>query len=138
MFERRGQVGGRTAPINISGDLFNAGASIIHGQNLHAIRFAELLGLDRADADGADWLGIWDGSGFVFKTLKPPPESSSAIYKWWHDIADALLLLKRYGFSLYRMQRFVIVRNILVLSVIFLIEVIRFGMIMFEFGGNGN
>ncbi|XP_078179315.1 farnesylcysteine lyase [Carex rostrata] len=108
VFERRGQVGGRTAPINISGDLFNAGASIIHGQNLHAIRFAELLGLDRADPDGADWLGIWDGSGFVFKTLKPPPESSSAIYKRWHDIADALLLLKRYGFSLYRMQRFVI------------------------------
>jgi prenylcysteine oxidase / farnesylcysteine lyase len=116
VFEKRGQVGGRTTPVNISGDFFNAGASIIHGKNLHAVRFAELLGLDRADPSGTDWLGIWDGSAFVFKTIKPPPEDSSAIYKWAFNIADALLVLKRYGFSLYRMQRFVSVRNILLFN----------------------
>ncbi|KAJ4786431.1 Prenylcysteine oxidase [Rhynchospora pubera] len=107
VFERRGRIGGRTASVNLSGDLFNAGASIIHGKNLHAVRFAELLGLDRVEPDGADWLGIWDGSGFVFKTLKPPPDDSSAIWKWLYGVADALLLVKRYGLSLSTMQRFV-------------------------------
>ncbi|KAJ3681478.1 hypothetical protein LUZ60_015967 [Juncus effusus] len=107
IFERRGNLGGRTASVNLSGDVFNAGASIIHSKNLHAVKFAEVLGLSREEPEGSDWFGIWDGSGFVYKNLKPPPEGSWEIYKKLYGIADALLMLKRYGLSLLKMNRFV-------------------------------
>nr|CAD1838856.1 unnamed protein product [Ananas comosus var. bracteatus] len=100
---------GRTATVSVAGDEFEAGASIIHPRNLHAARFAALLGLShRPDDDGDDsWLGIWDGSSFVFKTLAPPPPSSGSLYRKLHELLNSLLVFRRYGLSLLRMDRFV-------------------------------
>uniref|UniRef100_A0ACD5Y489 Uncharacterized protein n=1 Tax=Avena sativa TaxID=4498 RepID=A0ACD5Y489_AVESA len=108
VFERRNKVGGRLATVTVSGDEFEAGGSIIHPRNLHVRRFAALLGLAaRADGDDDDWLGIWDGGRFVFKTLCPPPPGSSWLRRRLHGVANSLLLLWRYGLSLFRMDSFV-------------------------------
>ncbi|XP_062227280.1 farnesylcysteine lyase [Phragmites australis] len=107
VFERRPKVGGRLGTVAIAGDHFEAGGSIIHPRNLHARRFADLLGLAVKTGGDDDWLGIWDGHRFVFHTLRPPPPGSS----WWrrklHGFLNSLLLLKRYGLSLLKMDRFV-------------------------------
>jgi hypothetical protein len=71
-------VGGRLGTVTLAGDSFEAGGSIIHPRNLHARRFADLLGL-AVKTGGDDWLGIWDGKSFVFQTARPPPAGSS----WW-------------------------------------------------------
>ncbi|XP_008783319.1 farnesylcysteine lyase [Phoenix dactylifera] len=121
IFERRGRVGGRMATVTIGGDTFEAGASIIHPKNLHALRFASLLGLKRktkasevdpnsnasSSSSSSSGFGVWDGERFVFKTLPPPPSSSSAIYRMIRELLNSLLLFRRYGFSLLRMERFV-------------------------------
>ncbi|CAL9076593.1 unnamed protein product [Musa textilis] len=119
IFERRDKVGGRMATVTIGGDTFEAGASIIHPKNLHAVRFARLLNLNTKTGDDSDsdpksnvsssssWFGIWDGSVFVFQTLPPPSPSSSAIYRKMYPILNSLVLAWRYGFSLLRMDRFV-------------------------------
>ncbi|XP_072998451.1 farnesylcysteine lyase [Typha latifolia] len=121
VFERRAKVGGRMATISISGDVFEAGASIIHPKNLHALRFAKLLGLNRkisssdelkstsksnSSSSSSSWFGIWDGSHFVFKTL-PPPSSSSVFKRKVYELLNSFLLFRRYGLSLLRMNRFV-------------------------------
>lgn len=121
LFERQSIVGGRTATVTIAGDIFEAGASIIHPNNFHAVRFASLLGLRskskssefKPDGNASDsatshsWFGIWDGSSFLFKTIPPPPASSSAIYRRIHSFINAILIFRRYGLSLLRMKRFV-------------------------------
>ncbi|MQL82056.1 hypothetical protein Taro_014532 [Colocasia esculenta] len=119
ILERNGVVGGRMATINLGGDIFEAGGTILHPKNLHALNFTTFLHLQRkvngaaassnsnASSPSSSWLGIWDGRGFVFKTLNPPPRSSSAIYKKIHSFLNALLIFRRYGFSLLRMNRFV-------------------------------
>ncbi|WVZ81508.1 hypothetical protein U9M48_028875 [Paspalum notatum var. saurae] len=107
IFERRHGVGGRLGTVSIAGDRFEAGGSIIHPRNLHARRFADLLGLAASTGGDDDWLGIWDGKTFVFQTLRPPPPGSS----WWrrklHGLLNSLLLFRRYGMSLLKMDRFV-------------------------------
>jgi prenylcysteine oxidase/farnesylcysteine lyase len=107
VFERRDKVGGRLATVTVGGNDFEAGGAIIHPKNLHVRRFAALLGLAaRADGDD-DWLGIWDGGRFVFRTLRPPPPGSSWLRRRLHGLANTLLLLRRYGLSLLRMDSFV-------------------------------
>ncbi|KAL6651686.1 hypothetical protein ACP70R_010611 [Stipagrostis hirtigluma subsp. patula] len=107
VFERHDRVGGRLATVAIAGDHFEAGGSIIHPRNLHARRFADLLGLAVKTGGDDDWLGIWDGHRFVFQTLRPPPPGAS----WWrrklHGLLNSLLLLNRYGLSLLKMDKFV-------------------------------
>ncbi|KAF8660050.1 hypothetical protein HU200_058136 [Digitaria exilis] len=107
VFERRHRVGGRLATVAVAGDRFEAGGSIIHPRNLHARRFADLLGLAVEAAGDDDWLGIWDGKSFLFQTLRPLPPGTS----WWrrklHALLNSLLLLRRYGLSLLKMDRFV-------------------------------
>ncbi|CAL5070964.1 unnamed protein product [Urochloa decumbens] len=107
VFERRHKVGGRLATVDIAGDRFEAGGSIIHPRNLHARRFADFLGLAVKAGGDDDWLGIWDGKNFVFQTLRPLPPGSS----WWrrklHGLLNSLLLLRRYGLSLLKMDKFV-------------------------------
>ncbi|CAN6250803.1 unnamed protein product, partial [Urochloa humidicola] len=107
VFERRHKVGGRLATVDIAGDRFEAGGSIIHPRNLHARRFAHLLGLAVKAGGDDEWLGIWDGKSFVFQTLRPLPPGSS----WWrrklHGLLNSLLLLRRYGLSLLKMDKFV-------------------------------
>jgi prenylcysteine oxidase/farnesylcysteine lyase len=112
VFERRDRVGGRLATVAVAGDTFEAGGSVIHPRNLHVRRFADLLGLAaRDDGEGDDdWLGIWDGGRFVFSTLRPPPPGSSWLRRKLHSLANSLLLLMRYGLSLFRMDSFVQVR----------------------------
>uniref|UniRef100_A0A0E0KXA5 Prenylcysteine lyase domain-containing protein n=1 Tax=Oryza punctata TaxID=4537 RepID=A0A0E0KXA5_ORYPU len=107
VFERRAKVGGRLATVTVAGDHFEAGGSIIHPQNLHVRRFADLLGL-AAKADGDDdWLGIWDGRRFVFQTLRPLPPGTSWLRRKLHALVNSLRLFKRYGLSLLKMDRFV-------------------------------
>ncbi|CAA6660412.1 unnamed protein product [Spirodela intermedia] len=87
-----------------------AGATILHPKNLHALNFTSFLGLKpslQRSSASSSWLGIWDGSRFVFQTLPPPPDSSSALYKKIHSILNSFLLFRRYGLSLLRMQSFV-------------------------------
>ncbi|KAJ0972076.1 hypothetical protein J5N97_020035 [Dioscorea zingiberensis] len=112
IFERRDRPGGRMATVTIGGDVFEAGASIIHPKNLHALRFASLLNLPHkskpASSDDSDsWVGIWDGDKFIFETLRPPPASSSSLYRKIHSLLNSLLLFRRYGFSLFKMSAFV-------------------------------
>ncbi|KAM0911355.1 hypothetical protein ACQ4PT_013514 [Festuca glaucescens] len=108
VFERRDRVGGRLATVAVGGDNFEAGGSVIHPRNLHVRRFADLLGLAaRDDGEGDDdWLGIWDGARFVFRTLRPPPPGSSWLRRRLHALVNSLLLLRRYGLSLLRMDSF--------------------------------
>ncbi|PKA65067.1 Farnesylcysteine lyase [Apostasia shenzhenica] len=108
ILERRSRIGGRMATVTIAGDTFEAGASIIHPKNLHAVRFASLLGLrPRSKSSDGSWFSVWDGSRFIFETLPPPPSSCLAIYRKIHSLVNALLIFRRYGFSLLRMNRFV-------------------------------
>ncbi|XP_040378835.1 farnesylcysteine lyase isoform X1 [Oryza brachyantha] len=107
VFERRAKVGGRLATVTVAGDDFEAGGSIIHPRNLHVRRFADLLGLAAKTNGDDDWLGIWDGSRFVFQTLRPPPPGASWLRRKLHALLNTLHLLKRYGLSLVKMDRFV-------------------------------
>ncbi|KAL5982745.1 hypothetical protein ACLOJK_016821 [Asimina triloba] len=110
IFEKRGRVGGRMATVSIAGDTFEAGASIIHPKNFHALNFTQYLHL-RTVSDGGDdassWFGIWDGARFVFKTLPPPATSMPSFYKKIISLLNSFLVFRRYGLSLLRMQRFV-------------------------------
>ena len=58
VFEGRHKVGGRLGTVTLAGDSFEAGGSIIHPRNLHARRFADLLGLAAKVGGDDDWLGI--------------------------------------------------------------------------------
>ncbi|KAM0946359.1 putative oxidoreductase [Dioscorea sansibarensis] len=108
---------GRMATVTIGGDVFEAGASIIHPKNLHALRFASLLNLPHkskpASGDDDSWFGIWNGEKFIFKTLRPPPPSSSIFYRKLYSLLNSLLIFKRYGVSLLKMNAFVKVLGML-------------------------
>ena len=69
-------------------------------------RFTDLLGLatNTGRDDDEDWVGIWDGARFVFKTLRPPPPGSSWLRR---VLANSLRPLKRYAFPLLRMDSLV-------------------------------
>ncbi|KAL9678196.1 hypothetical protein QQ045_016035 [Rhodiola kirilowii] len=111
IFERHAEVGGRMATVTIAGDTFEAGASILHPKNFHALNFTKSLKLkinapsSDDDDDLASSFGIWDGERFVFKTIK----SGSKIWIVQKIVgyANTAMVLFRYGFSLVRMDRFV-------------------------------
>lgn len=128
VFERRHRVGGRLATVAVAGDRFEAGGSVIHPRNLHARRFADLLGLAAEAGGDDDWLGIWDGERFVFQTLRPLPPGSS----WWrrklHGLLNSLLLLRRYGLSLLKMDKFVQVWPLLSLLISHTYCIAKFGI----------
>ncbi|GAB2277293.1 hypothetical protein Dimus_012001 [Dionaea muscipula] len=107
IFERNGIVGGRMATVTIAGETFEAGASILHPKNYHALNFTKSLNLkakSKADGDSSS-IGIWDGNRFVFKTLSV--DSKFPLVKKVVSQINALRLLWRYGFSLVRMETFV-------------------------------
>ncbi|XP_068648663.1 farnesylcysteine lyase [Aristolochia californica] len=106
IFEKSGVVGGRMATVKVVGDTFEAGASIIHPKNMHAVRFAQLLNLKRKTRvdDDASSIGIWDGRKFLFKTISLPPNSR---FGKIISFLNSFLVLKRYGWPLFLMQRFV-------------------------------
>ncbi|CAH9116852.1 unnamed protein product [Cuscuta epithymum] len=108
MFERHGVVGGRMATVTVSGESFEAGGSILHPKNYHALNFTNYLNLKvkRASSSESDSsFGIWDGSKFVFKTLPLNPKLS--ILQKFVSFANSVLIFLRYGFSLFRMENFV-------------------------------
>ncbi|EPS66297.1 hypothetical protein M569_08479, partial [Genlisea aurea] len=109
VFERNGTVGGRTATVTIAGRTFEAGGSIIHPKNYHAVNFTSYLGLKVKSPNHADdslCLGIWDGQKFVYKTLNS--KSNLPIIQKMVSIANSIKLILRYGiFSILRMNKFV-------------------------------
>ncbi|CAI0428067.1 unnamed protein product [Linum tenue] len=108
MFERHSVVGGRMATVTIGGDTFEAGASILHPKNLHAVNFTELLKLNRklpSSSDDSMSLGIWDGGKFVLKTVTV--DSAIPFVQKIVSWANSLYIFLRYGFSLLKMDSFV-------------------------------
>ena len=96
------------ATINIGGETFEAGASIIHPKNYHVSNFTSLLKLRRRlgdDNDDSDSLGVWDGKRFVVKTLRS--DSKMPFMNKFVSLINSVKLFWRYGFSLLRMQSFV-------------------------------
>ncbi|KAJ6740924.1 FARNESYLCYSTEINE LYASE [Salix purpurea] len=108
IFERQAAVGGRIASVTIGGEAFEAGASILHPKNYHAWNCTNLLNLTRkrpSSSEGSFSLGIWDGDGFVVKTLNL--KSSWGIVNKIASFFNGICLFMRYGFSLVKMEGFV-------------------------------
>uniref|UniRef100_A0A7N2MQ38 Prenylcysteine lyase domain-containing protein n=1 Tax=Quercus lobata TaxID=97700 RepID=A0A7N2MQ38_QUELO len=106
IFERNGVVGGRMAMVNVSGQTFEAGASILHPKNYYAVNYTQLLGLKNKDPPSDSFsLGIWDGQKFVFKTHSF--SSNIPFVDKIVSLANPLLMFVRYGFSILKMQTFV-------------------------------
>ncbi|KZV47595.1 hypothetical protein F511_12864 [Dorcoceras hygrometricum] len=108
IFERNGVVGGRMATVTISGETFEAGASILHPKNHHALNFTKSLNLSVNDPKNTEdtlSLGIWDGHKFVYKTLSS--NSKLPIVQRFVSYVNSIIICLRYGFSLYRMNNFV-------------------------------
>ncbi|KAL7255370.1 hypothetical protein ACSBR1_009513 [Camellia fascicularis] len=107
IFERRGRVGGRMATISLAGDTFEAGASILHPKNYHAVNFVKFLNLTvkQDDEDDSSSFGIWDGHKFVFKTLDS--NSKFPFFQKIVSLLNSFRMFFRYGFSLFKMSNFV-------------------------------
>lgn len=97
------------ATVTISGETFEAGGSILHPKNYHALNYTKFLGLQAnrpKHADDSLSLGIWDGRKFVYKTLTS--HSKLPIVQRLVSIANSIMMALRYGvFSLFRMSSFV-------------------------------
>lgn len=89
----RGEVGGRLATVEVEGESYEAGGSVLHPLNLHMKHFAKELGLPALPVP-SNLMGIYNGEEFVFE------ESS------WY-IINVLKLLWHYGFSPLRMNMWV-------------------------------
>ncbi|GFY93857.1 farnesylcysteine lyase [Actinidia rufa] len=107
IFERHGVVGGRMATVSIAGHTFEAGASILHPKNYHALHYAESLNLTikKPSSSSSLSLGIWDGHKFVFKTLTT--NSTCPFTQKILSLTNSCLMFFRYGLSLFRMNTFV-------------------------------
>ncbi|GKV05095.1 hypothetical protein SLEP1_g17139 [Rubroshorea leprosula] len=108
IFERSGVVGGRMATVSVAGDTFEAGASILHSKNYHAVNFTQLVGLKMKrppKSEDSMSIGIWDGNRFVFRTLQV--NSKSPLVQKIVSFANSIYLFIRYGSSLLKMERFV-------------------------------
>ncbi|KAJ6917095.1 farnesylcysteine lyase-like [Populus alba x Populus x berolinensis] len=108
IFERHAIVGGRMATVTIGGDAFEAGASILHPKNYHASNYTNLLNLTGkrpSSSESSISLGIWDGNGFVVKTLNV--NSNWGIVNKIVSFFNGIYLFMRYGFSLVKMEGFV-------------------------------
>lgn len=101
------------------GDTFEAGGSILHPKNYHALEFAKSMNLsistdDDDDDDDCESLGVWDGQRFILKTLPCNIIASNSSFKFlivlqkkMISLVNSLHLLFRYGLSLFRMTTFV-------------------------------
>lgn len=106
VFERHGIVGGRMATVTIAGETFEAGASILHPKNYHALDYARLLNLTiKEPSFSSSGLGIWNGHEFIFKTTTS--DSEIGIIQSLVSFANLLRIFFRYGLSLFRMNNFV-------------------------------
>nr|XP_043609427.1 farnesylcysteine lyase [Erigeron canadensis] len=109
MFERHHIIGGRMATVTISGETFEAGASILHPKNYHALNFTNILNLkalaDNDEENSAFSLGIWDGDKFLFKTIDS--RSKNRVVQYFVSLANSIRMFFRYGVSLLKMTTFV-------------------------------
>ncbi|XP_015060137.1 farnesylcysteine lyase [Solanum pennellii] len=108
IFERNVYVGGRTATVTPAGETFEAGASILHPKNYHTLNYTKFLYLSvrrPPSAESDSGFGIWNGREFVFKTLSF--NSDLPIIKRLVSFANSVLIFFRYGFSLFRLNKFV-------------------------------
>ncbi|KAH9308434.1 hypothetical protein KI387_036345, partial [Taxus chinensis] len=87
------------AMVELAGDKFEAGASILHPKNMHAFHYTQLLGLKRKSSSDDNSFGIWDGQKFIFKTYPSQGKLTSLL--------NDLLIFWRYGISLFKMQNYV-------------------------------
>ncbi|CAF1404670.1 unnamed protein product [Adineta steineri] len=86
------QIGGRLKTINIDGDEYEAGGSIIHEKNLYMKRFADELGLEKLNVPKAlPYVMTNDGSQTLFSTLH-------------RYIPNLFLVLWRYGLDALRLN----------------------------------
>ncbi|CAG5123929.1 unnamed protein product [Candidula unifasciata] len=86
------RVGGRAAVINIDGQDYEAGASIIHKKNRYMAEFASQFNKsDDRLSHSASFIGLYGNSGMVFQTSD------------WQAVSLAKLLW-RYGFDLYTLR----------------------------------
>ncbi|XP_054718555.1 prenylcysteine oxidase 1-like [Uloborus diversus] len=81
----RDTIGGRLNVLNVDGDFYEAGGSVIHPSNKHMVDFTKLLGLSVRKPTSSRF-GIYDGKQFVFEESE------------WHFITMAKFLW-RYGIS---------------------------------------
>lgn len=118
MFERNGVVGGRMATVNFAGNTFEAGASILHPKNFHALNYTRLLNLEfKKSSSGSMSLGIWDGKKFVLKTLNI--NSNIPFIDKLVSLANSLRLFIRYGLSLLKMESVVEVSRLFLITLVF-------------------
>lgn len=93
------------ATVTISGNTFEAGASILHPKNYHALNFTKLLNLTINEPSSDSSFGIWDGKKFIFKTINSKwklPFVQKIV-----EVVNSIRMLVRYGLSLFRMSSFV-------------------------------
>ncbi|KAK1413512.1 hypothetical protein QVD17_35286 [Tagetes erecta] len=108
IFERHTVVGGRMATVTIAGETFEAGGTILHPKNYHALNFTHMLGLKvngPSASESSMSLGIWDGDKFLFKTIDF--DSKNQIVQYFVSLANSIRMLFRYGVSLLKMNNFV-------------------------------
>ncbi|KAB0381128.1 hypothetical protein FD755_008912 [Muntiacus reevesi] len=92
VFEK-GKVGGRLATLNVQGQEFESGGSVIHPLNLHMKRFVKDLGLSAVQSPSG-LVGVYNGETLVYE------ESS-----WF--IINMIKLIWHYGFQSLRMHMWV-------------------------------
>ncbi|PHU01181.1 Farnesylcysteine lyase [Capsicum chinense] len=108
IFERHNIIGGRTAAVTLSNEIFEAGASILHPKNYHALNYAKYLNLsirNPPSSESDSSFGIWNGRDFTFKTLSI--NSNFSFLQRIVSLANEVLIFFRYGLSLFRMNSFV-------------------------------
>ncbi|CAF1145595.1 unnamed protein product [Adineta ricciae] len=87
-----GQTGGRLKTVNVDGNEYEAGGSIIHDKNLYMKRFTDELGLKRLNVPSSmSYITTNDGSHTLFSTLS-------------RFIPDIFIILWRYGFDAVRLK----------------------------------
>ncbi|XP_048447825.1 farnesylcysteine lyase-like [Pyrus x bretschneideri] len=79
------------ATVNISTHTFEAGASILHSRNLHALNYTNLLNLV-----------VKSPSSSILRFKSKLPFADESVL-----VSNSLLMLFRYGFSLVRMDKVV-------------------------------
>lgn len=94
------------ATVSIAGEAFEAGASILHPKNYHALNFTKFLNLkNKKPSSSSSSIGIWDGNKFVVKTIRS--DSKLPLVQKIVDLTNSIIFFVRYGFSLLRMESFV-------------------------------
>ncbi|XP_075063523.1 prenylcysteine oxidase 1 [Mixophyes fleayi] len=102
----KGDVGGRLSTVEMEGNHYEAGGSVIHPLNLHMKSFVKELGLGTRSLSG-NLLGIYNGDEFIFqesewylinviKMLWNYGLNFLRMYMWVEDVLDKFMRIYRY------------------------------------------